>query len=381
MRAPPDPATVRRILVRSTNWIGDIVMISPSLRALRRRFTKARIEVVAVPQMAPCLEGNPDVDEVIVFDRRGRDAGALGLVRFARRLRERRYDLAILFQKAMGAALLARLSGIPARVGLDTDRRGWLLTHPVPFTPELSRRHHLLIFAEVARAAGCALDDLRPFYPVAEAEREWAERFLSENRAERFRRLLALHISASKPQRAWHRNRFIESARRIAERHDAGVLLLGGPADAEDLSEAESALGAIAINACGRSTIGQMAALIARCDAFLGNDSGPMHVAGALGVPVIALFGPGDPDRTAAWAPELHASGVDHDGGSGIAPARVLPISRRYPCAPCRQDFFRECYPAPSGKPLCLESITVEEVVAAGDAVLGAPLSPEAARG
>jgi len=349
---PPLPPRIRKILVRSTNWIGDVVMISPALLALRRRYSDARIEVVATPQVAECFADNPAVDEVVVFDRRGRDRGAAGLVRFSARLRERRYDLAVLFQKAIGAALMARLAAVPARVGLASDLRAWLLTHPVRLTEDLSKRHHLEIFLEVARAAGCDIRDPTAFFPVGAEAEDWAHAFLLERRAERFPFLVALHVGASKRPRAWHLDRFIEAARRIAQDQGAGVLLVGGRAEVDDMARVESALGGRAVNACGRTTIRQMAALIARCRLLIGNDSGPMHLASALGVPVVAVFGPGDPDRTAPYA------------GPGSS-ARVAVISRRYPCAPCRQDFFRECYPSPAGKPMCLESIGVEEVVRA----------------
>jgi ADP-heptose:LPS heptosyltransferase len=103
-----------------------------------------------------------------------------------------------------------------------------------------------------------------------------------------------------------------------------------------------------------------MAALIAHCRLLIGNDSGPMHVAAALGVPVVAIFGPGDPDRSAPYAAP----------GSSV---KIVAITRRYPCAPCRQAFFQECYPSPAGKPMCLESVGVEEVVRAAREVLDAP--------
>jgi heptosyltransferase-2 len=357
---PPDPARVRRILVRSTNWIGDVVMISPALRAIRSRFASARIEIVALPHLAACFEGHEAVDAVIPFDRRGRDRGASGLLRLAGSLRSRGFDLAVLFQKAIGAALMARLAGIPARVGLAADGRGGLLTHAVPLTDELARRHHLDIFLEVARAAGCDVADRTPFFRVSKEAAAFAEAFLAERGVSRFPFLIALHVGASKRPRAWHLDRFVESARRIAGGRGAGVLLIGGGGEVDEMARVEAALGEGAINACGRTSIVQMAALIARTRLLLGNDSGPMHLAGALGVPVAAVFGPGDPARTSpVWASKC----------DGDAP-RVAVVSRSYPCAPCRQDFFRECYPSPSGKPMCLESISVDEVVSAASKLI-----------
>ena len=357
---PPDPARVRKILVRSTNWIGDIVMISPALAALRTRFASARIEVVALPHLAECFEGNPAVDEVLPFDRRGRDRGASGLLRFAGGLRARGFDLAVLFQKAIGAALMARLAGIPARVGLAADGRGGLLTHAVPMTDELARRHHLDLFLEVARAAGCDVTDRTPFFPVSIEAAAHADAFLRERHASRFAFLIALHVGASKKPRAWHLDRFVEAARRIAGGSGAGVLLIGGGGEIDEMARVAAALGDVAINACGRTSIGQMAALIARSRLLLANDSGPMHLAAALGVPVAAVFGPGDPSRT---------SPVWNSKAGGGAP-RVAVVSRNYPCAPCRQDFFRECYAAPSGKPMCLESINVDEIVVAASKLI-----------
>lgn len=353
----PEPTQVGKILVRSTNWIGDVVLISPALAALRRRYPAARIEVVAVPQVAAALQGNPAVDEVILFDRRGADRGAAGLLRAAGRLRRRGYDMAVLFQKAVGAALMARLAGVPVRIGLASDRRGALLTHAVPLTPDLARRHHLEIFLEVARAAGCDASDRTLFFPVSGEARAWAAAFLEERGASRFPLLAALHVGASKRPRAWHAERFAEAARRIGEAHGAGFVLLGGKGDAADLAPAASVLGERALDASGLTTLPRMAALIERCRLLVGNDSGPMHVAAALGVPVVAVFGPGDPGRTAPYVP----------AGAG----RVEVVSRHYPCAPCRQAFFSECYPSPAGKPMCLESVTVEEVVAAAGRILG----------
>ncbi len=371
LRPPPDPARVKRILIRSTNWIGDVVMISPALAALRRRYASARIEIVAIPQVAPCLQANPAIDEVLLFDRRGVDRGAAGMLRLVKRLRERRYDMAVLFQKAIGAALAARLAGIPIRVGLDTDRRAALLTHPVPFAGPLSRHHHLEVFSEIAKAAGCEEVEPRPFFPLVPADLEWADRFLADRGAGRFRLLLALHGGASKPPRAWHAERFAEAASSVADRHGAGVVILGSRDDRPAMSIVAERLGERALNACGDSTIGQMAALISRCRVFVGNDSGPMHVAGALGVPVVAIFGPGDPARTAPWPGSGgEGSGQASPGGAVAARAGVIAVSKLYPCAPCRQAFFEECYPAPSGKPMCLESIPTGEVEAAIERLL-----------
>ena len=118
-----DHDSIRRIMVRANNWIGDVVMISPSLRARRESYPSARIEVVAGPHVADCFTGHPWIDEVVLQDPRGRHRGARGFLKLAAELRERRYDLAVLFQKAFGAALLAFAAKVPRRVGFDTDQK------------------------------------------------------------------------------------------------------------------------------------------------------------------------------------------------------------------------------------------------------------------
>ncbi|HKY33845.1 MAG TPA: lipopolysaccharide heptosyltransferase II [Candidatus Polarisedimenticolia bacterium] len=350
------PDTVRRILVRANNWIGDVVMISPALKLLRETYPGARIEVVARPHVAGCFVEHPWVDEVLVHEPQGRHRGVRGFLRLGSELRGRRYDLAVLFQKAFGAALMAWLSRAPRRVGYDTDGRSAFLTDVVHETPELRRIHHVEYFLQVARAAGCSVDNLprRVYFHVREESRAFAAGFLEGAGAARFPFLAAFATGAMKGPRAWHAERFAELAGRLASERGAGILVLGGKGDREGSREVLAAAGAAAIDAVGTTTVPQMAALLERCRVFVGNDSGPMHVAAALDVPVLALFGPGTPSKTGPYMP----------------PDRFIALSSDYPCSPCRQDFFKECSPAPSGKPMCLESIDTARAAAALNALL-----------
>jgi len=359
------PGSIHRILVRANNWIGDVVMISPSLRALRRTYPAARIDVVARPAVAGCFEGHPYVDGIVVHEPRGRHKGLSGFRRLTSELAGNRYDLAVLFQKAFGAALMARMAGVPRRVGFDTDHRGLLLTHPVRETPGLRRIHHVEYFLRVAVAAGC--DPGEPPRPVMfhldQADRDFADRFLERADARRFAFLAAVATGASKHPRAWHAARFGELARRLADGRGAGILVVGGPGDRADADVVLQAAGRAGIDAVGSTTVRQMGALIERCGVFVGNDSGPMHVAAALDVPVLAIFGPGVPAKTAPW----------------MARERRAVVTNAFHCAPCRQDFFRECDPSRSLKPMCLESVSVDQAAEALSDLLrraGAPVGP-----
>ena len=342
---PIDPAAVRRILIRVNNWIGDVVMISPAVRAIRAHFREARIAILAKSWVLETLSGDPFYDDLIEYDDAGRHRGAAGRLRLAANLRQRRFDLAILFQKAFDAAALAFLAGARRRVGYATDGRSWLLTHALPLPPP--ETHHVETFLGIARALGCPIADPYPSFHLRDEDRRQAAVILDRAGLAGQALLVAAHPGASKEPRAWHPDRFADLGRRLAGNHAARLILLGSPGERRLLERIAGGIprdGAfIPAPDLSMKTTG---ALIERCHLFVGNDSGPMHVAAALGVPTVAIFGPGTPRRTSPVS----------------ARGRVEAISKDYPCSPCRQDFFRECPPSPAGRPFCLEEISVEEV-------------------
>lgn len=350
---PIDPASVRRILIRVNNWIGDVVMISPAMRAIRAHFREARIAILAKSWVLETLSGDPFYDELIEYDDGGSHRGAAGRLRLAALLRRRRFDLAILFQKAFDAAALACLAGARRRVGYATDRRSWLLTDALPLPPPGT--HHAEAFLGIARALGCPVADARPSFHLREEDRREAAALLDRAGLLRHTPLVALHAGASKEPRAWHPDRFGLLGRRLVERHAARVVLLGSASERELMDRIAAAMPRQGVFLPQPDlSLKITGAILERCDLFVGNDSGPMHVAAALGVPTVAIFGPGAPSRTAPVG----------------ARAPVLAISKDYPCSPCRQDFFRECPPSPAGRPFCLEEISVEEVERAAAGLL-----------
>jgi lipopolysaccharide heptosyltransferase II len=343
---PVDPATTRRILIRANNWIGDVVMIAPAVRAIRERYTGARLAIVAKDWVLEALAGNPSYDELIAYDPGGRHAGLAGRIRLARTIRAGgEVDLAVLFQKAFDAAVIALLAGARVRVGYATDARAPLLTHPLP--PPPAGMHNAEAFLGLARALGCRVGTGGPSFHVGDEARARARAVLEAACLGARGPLIALHVGASKPPRAWHAARFAELARRLCRRLDARIAVLAGPGEETLTLEVTGGLTAGSFLVCGPDGgIRQTAAIIERCALFVGSDSGPMHIAAALGVPTVGIFGPGLPRNTAPL------------GRSGA----VVVVSREYPCAPCRQAFFTECPPAPSGKPFCLEEIGVDEI-------------------
>jgi len=350
---PVDPAEIRRIVIRVNNWIGDVVMISPAMRAIRAHFREARIAILAKRWVLETLRGDPFYDDLIEYDNAGTHRGIAGRLRLAAALRRERFDLAILFQKAFDAAALALLGGARFRIGYATDARSWLLTHPLK--PPPSETHHVEVFLGIARALGCPIIDALPSFHLSAGDRAEAGSLLDAAGFSGLRPLVTLHPGASKEPRAWHPDRFTDLGRRLAERNGARIILLGSTDERRLLERIAGGIprDVVLLPAPGLR-IKVAAAIVERCHLFVGNDSGPMHMAAALGVPTVAIFGPGTPRRTAPLASR----------------GRIVSLTKDYPCSPCRQDFFRECPASPAGKPFCLEEIQIDEVERAAAGLL-----------
>ena len=345
-------SSVRKILVRVNNWIGDVVMISPAMRAVRKAFPEAEITLLAKTWVLDALRGSPYYDHLIEYDREGDHAAWHGRWKLIERLRKERFDLALLFQKAFEAGLFARMARIPRRVGFQSDSRGWLLTDPLPLPRE---GHHAEQFLRIVEALGVEVADRRLSYHLAPQARDGALRFLAKHGIHQGALRIALHPGASKPPRAWHAERFGEVAAALVRDYRATPLLFGTGYDLHAIAKIRSVAGPTCVLPPEGQSLQEMAALLEHCHLLICNDSGPMHIAAALRVPVVAIFGPGAPRLTGPYSdPELF---------------RV--VTHQFPCSPCRQKFFKECLPAESGKPLCLEEVTSSEVLNACRELLG----------
>jgi len=329
-----------KILLRLPNWLGDVVLCTPSLRALRRARPDLRCHALVKPAVRRAVEGLEGLEEVLELP----GTSLAETLRTARRLREMHFRAALVFPKGFREALLVRLARIPARIGLATDRRSLLLTHPVPFTAGDWNEHHSVQFAKVLAPLGAELEDDPPAFPLSSGDRAEASGII-EARGLNGKAFAVFHITASQPPRAWHTERSAVLGRRLSKEHGLSVVLVGAPGD-QSVHRAFLEECPDSVDLAGETSFGAMAAVIERAALFVGSDSGPMHVAAAVGAPVAAVFGPGAPRKT---APRVPAERI-----------RVLYSSE--PCSPCRQSFFKDCAPCPSGKPPCIEAVTVEQV-------------------
>jgi len=336
---PIDKGAIRNILVRSTNWLGDAVMTTPALTAIRDSFPGARITVLANALTAELLESHPAVDEVVIYDRKGCHAGFGGRLRLSRELRERRFDLAILLQNAMDAALIAWLARIPLRMGYATDGRGILLTHRVAPTREARRLHHVDYYLRMLEHFGIVASTQKLSLQTSPEEDAAIAELLAGYGIRKDDFLLGINPGATYGSaKRWYPERFAAVATELVAAWGAKVVITGGPGEAQIAGEIDRAIDAPCINLAGKTSVHGLMSLIRRCNFFITNDSGPMHIAAAFGVPLVAIFGPTDHTTTAPYTD------------------RSIVVRSEADCAPCLK---REC-PVDHR---CMTAVTAAEVV------------------
>ncbi|MDT3779543.1 lipopolysaccharide heptosyltransferase II [Nitrospira sp. MA-1] len=335
------------ILVRVPNWIGDAVMCLPALMDLRNHDPHAKVTVLARPIIGELLAGHPGVDEVIMYVHQGEHKGLLGLWELIQLVKSKQFDRAVLFQNAFEAAFIAWVAGIPSRIGYATDGRGWLLSEPVP-KPEQPHLHDTEYYQEIVKAIthssgkGCTPQlFLSPEVKNACAG-QFPEVFLPSGS-------LVIGINPGSvygSAKRWMPERFAEVGDRLVERltkeyPDSPLVrcvLIGGKGEEELGQDIARRMQYEPIVLSGRTTIQELMGILTRCSVLVTNDTGPMHVAQALGVPVAAVFGSTDPLTTSP-----------HGQSRGVVTASVR-------CAPC---LLRAC-------PIdhrCMTQVSVKQVL------------------
>lgn len=287
------------VIVR-TGAIGDVTNALVFAEAVRAQAPKTRIGWVVHPLAQPLLEGHPAVDQVHVWPRGG---GFSGLRALGKELREASYDMAVDLQRILKSALVSRMSGAPRRVRYDRGRSkelSWLLGgEPIPAGDRSA--HMVEQYLEFARHLGIESPTVRHRLPEDPAAEAWAEENFPGEAP------VIFSIGASKPENRWPAERWGELAQVFARETGETGVLAGGPGDVELGRVAMDVSKRDARNYVGRTTLPQLIALLRKARLVVSADSGPMHLAVAVGTPVIALFGPADPRRTGPWNP-----GGDH---------------------------------------------------------------------
>lgn len=331
---------MKKILIRGTNWIGDAVMTLPAVASIRATYPQAHLAMLVKPWVADIYKIFSDLDEVIIYEKKfDHPAGVFGL---ARTLKDRKFDAAILLQNAIEAAIIALAARIPVRAGYDSDARGLLLSHSVRRTGEIKKVHQIDYYLEMVKSLGCVSVDremrLETKINVSEA-REILKKYIPDAPEN----IIGIAPGATYgPAKKWFPDRFAAVAESLSKKHSARVMIMGGKADDATAREVQGFAGTEFINLCGKTSLREAIELISQCRVFISNDSGLMHVAGALNVPTVAIFGSTNPGTTAP------------------AGRKSVIVRHEVPCSPCLK---KEC-------PLdfrCMELISVNDVLQAAE--------------
>jgi heptosyltransferase-2 len=314
------------ILVKGANWLGDAVMSLPALRSLREMLPRARVAVLARPAFADLYRGAPAVDEVLPHER----GGLRPWVRAVAELRRRKFDAALVLPRSFSSAFLVWSARIPRRIGYAGGGRSRLLTDPLERPRD--RRHRVHYYHDLLRPLGEPPPARPPRLELLPDAAAWAGDRLPDGP------WIALNPGATYGRaKQWFEDRFSELARRLARR--ARIAVVGGPAESALGERVARAAGGISL--AGKTSVSQLAAALARCSLLVTNDTGPMHVADAVGTPIVAVFGPTDWIATPPFG------------------RRHTIVRHEIDCSPCLR---REC---PLGHHHCMTRVSVDQVLRA----------------
>ena len=335
-----------KILLRATNWVGDVVISLPALRALRAHHPRDRISVLARPWVAALYRLLPEVDEVLVEEPKGRHSGAAGRAALASELREKGFDRAILLPRSFATAWTACRAGIPERWGYRGELRSLLLTHPLSFSRPPGE-HEVFRHLRLVAATGVPVPGMPDAtWPVSEALRRSARARLMEAGVPGGPFAAAHVASFAHEAKRWPEERFAALFSHLAAARGLPIVLLGSASEAlANARVASLAAGARIFDLAGKTSLPEVLGIVSMADLFVGNDSGLAHLANAAGTPTTVVFGPTDPEATRPW------DGPRPDG----RPVRLQVVRQRVLCAPCR---FTRC-------PLdhaCMTGVSVETV-------------------
>jgi heptosyltransferase II len=330
-------------------------MSIPALREIRCLFPEAHISLLVRPWVRDVYSAAEFVDEILEYDKHGMHHGPLGLRRLIADLKRRRFDLAILLQNAFDAAFIAWCARIPRRIGYARDRRSFLLTDARPIDPAIRRMHQVYYYLDILSVLGLppqSRNENSEHYPsiaigIRDSDRQAAREMLRARGIEEGNIVVGINPGAfyGKAKR-WFADRYAQVADALISRYGARIALFGSPTDCAIVEEVAANMQHPSVILAGQTTLGQLMGLLKECSLLITNDSGPMHLAAALDVPQLALFG------------------STSETATGPISRRAVVIKHSVDCNPC---FLREC---PTDF-RCMKGISVQEVAEAAQSILG----------
>lgn len=329
----------KRIVIFNVNWLGDVLFSTATIRNIRRNFPDSFIACIIPSRCYPVLKGNPHLDEIIIFDEHDRHKNMLAKLKFVQFLKTKRFDTVFLLHRSFSRALICRLADIPERLGYYTKKRGFLLTKKIT-APKKDALHRIDYYLNIIEQAGLRVEDRYADFLISDEEEKFVQEFLDKNRVDKKDFLVGINPGGNWLPKRWPKEYWAILADKLANKYRARVIITGSHNDLTLASEIKGLMKARPLIACGIFNLKQLGALAKKSDLFITGDTGPMHIANAVGAKkIIAIFGPTSPLIT------------------GPYPAHnVVILQKKVGCKiPC---YVRRCQDN-----RCMKAITPEEVM------------------
>lgn len=345
-----------KILMVRLDKIGDVLLSTPAIKAVRDAYPDSHIAFMVQPYAKDIVEGNPYLNEVICYNKK---EGLFGNLGFIMKLRRKSFDLAIILHPTVRTHIVTLLAGIALRVGYD-KKMGFLLTNKIPHSKELGEKHEIDYTLDILKNIGIAPKDRSLYMPLKSESEKRIKDIFNRNNIKETDMVISVNPGASSASKRWSAERFARVSDSIIERYGARIIVLAGTADKFFGDRTASLIRKGCINLSGNTSVADLASALKRSCLFISNDSGPVHIACALGTPVVAIFGRSDkglsPKR---WGP----SGKDD-----------VVLHKHIGCDTCLAHNCNIGFK-------CLEAITVGDVLAAVDKILSRSTKGEEGRG
>ncbi|KPK39194.1 MAG: hypothetical protein AMJ78_08875 [Omnitrophica WOR_2 bacterium SM23_29] len=331
-------ADAKNILLIRTDRIGELLLTTPAMRAMRGAFPKAKIAVIVNPFSADVVEGSPYVGSIIKFDVEGIKRNFIKRFIFFKAIKQSGFDLVVIFNPNKFFNILTFLAGIPVRVGYDR-KWGFLLSHKMKDRKYLCEKHEVEYDLDLVGLIGVDTDNKLPYFPLSDKAEEVTKGIFEDNSLAADDLLVAVHPAASNPDKMWPLDRFAQVSDKLIDEFGAKIIFIGGREEANITEAVKSKMKNNVLDLTGALSIKELGSILKRCKLLISNDSGPVHIAAAVGTPTIVLFGEDRPGGSSKrWGPygkghriisKPKVADITAEEAYGVVKEKVLELCRR----------------------------------------------------
>lgn len=327
---------MKKILIINVNWLGDVLLSTASIRAVKKAFPESYLACMVPSRCVEVLKDNPNLDEIIVFDEKATHKGLIAKIKFIKELKKKRFDIVFLFHRSFTRALMVFLAGIPERVGYFTKKRGRLLTKKI--APPEEEMHRLNYYLNIVESYGIKSDGRYYEFFISGNDREYIDSQLKKLAIEKNDFVVVINPGGNWQPKRWPKEKFAELSDRLINELGAKIIISGSDKDITLADEISALMNTKPIILAGKTNLKQLGALMETADLVISADSGPMHIAAAMGTDLITLFGPTKASLTGP-----------------LGKGRIITIQKEIGCK-------IPCYEISCKNNRCMEAIDVEYV-------------------